>query len=389
MTRQVKDVALGVIFLLGIALLARLAVGQFNHEYERTLPATVEAPRAGLLLEKGSQVKLRGVEVGRVSKVEPAPGGARIHLALQPGKQRLIPADVRASIIPPTVFGSKYVELAGSTETDGPAIASGAVIDADHVTVETSTTFAHLAELLEAAPPAKVNAALTSLEAALSGRGEELGEFLTDLDAYLAQINPELQVFTRDLRSAARVAKTYADAAPDLVGVAENLTTTSNLIEDNPATLDAFLLSLRTVSTRSQRFLEANEDQLVTTLDVLAPTTQLLARYSPEFPCLFQGLVRALPLAEASIGGTNPGLTAESSFIPAIEPYRYPRDLPKVGADDPPGCYGLPDITGAVPPRHKVFDTGRDPYLNANPRPGVDLDNLAELLFGSLLGGTP
>ena len=151
-----------------------------------------------------------------------------------------------------------------------------------HVTVEINDTFAHLMGLLEATKPAKVNAALTALATALQGRGHEAGQLLTKLDTYLQQINPTLGTLQHDLPLARSVLGTYSalDAGP--AAYRAQPVTTSDTIQDNQASLDAFLLSLTTVSSKTTTFVQRNQHNLTTTLDVLPPTERVLAEYAPS-----------------------------------------------------------------------------------------------------------
>jgi phospholipid/cholesterol/gamma-HCH transport system substrate-binding protein len=303
-----------------------------------------------------------------------------------PDEMRLIPRDVRARIIPPTLFGGKYVELYAPSGSNDP-IAAGATIRASDVTVEINDTFAHLMSLLKATKPAKVNAALTALATALQGRGHEAGQLLTKLDVYLQQINPTLGTLQHDLPLAKSVLGTYSALTPALLRTARNLSRTGDTIQNNQASLDAFLLSLTTVSRKTTTFVQRNEHNLTTTLDVLPPTERVLAEYAPEFPCFFRALVYpAIPLAEDAIGGKQPGLGVLAQFLPPEPAYRYPRDLPKIAADAGPNCYGLPDIPMGQQHQHQVFDTGRDPYAHETGKPGLTPENLLELFFGPLNG---
>ena len=74
--------------------------------------------------------------------------------------------------------------------------------------------------------PADLNATLNALATALGGRGEQLGQTMDELDAYLGEIDDHLPTLREDLVKLADVADTYDLAAPDLLGVLRNVTTT-------------------------------------------------------------------------------------------------------------------------------------------------------------------
>lgn len=380
----------GVAFIVGVVAVVALSIAQFNRVFTSSDPLKVHAPRAGLLLTSGSDVKMRGVTIGHVTSLSATASGADLELAITPDELHLIPSDASAQIVPPTMFGGKYVEIIPPAHPSTEPIASGATIDATHVTVEINDTFAHLMGLLEATKPATVNAALTALATALQGRGTEAGELLTRIDTYLHEINPSLGTLQHDMTLGRSVLTTYANLTPALLQTARNTITTSDSIQANQASLDAFLLSLTTVSNKTSTFLQQNQHNLVTTLNVMTPLDRTLAEYSAEFPCFFTALAKTgLPLAEDAIGGKQPGLGVLAQFLPTEKPYMYPQDLPTIGADRGANCYGLPNIPMGHQDPHQVFNTGRDPYQDDSKQGGLTLGNLVELFFGPIRSQTP
>ena len=222
--------------------------------------------------------------------------------------------------------------------------------------------------LLRATKPAQVSSALSALANALDGRGEEAGRLLTQIDVYLRQINPQLGLLQNDLSVAKPVLGAYAYLSPSLLNTARHSPGRADR-SNNRASLDAFLLSLTSVSHHTMNFVNSNKHNLTTALDVLQPGVRVLAEYAPEFPCFFRGLAKALPLAESAIGGKNPGLGVLAQFLPPQTPYKYPGDLPKIGADTGPRCYGLPDIPMGKQVPNQTFDVGPEPVRHLQPHP--------------------
>ena len=120
------------------------------------------------------------------------------------------------------------------------------MIPADRVetNVELSKILADLFPLLRAVQPAELNYTLNALATALEGRGEQLGETLDQLDAYLGAISDKLPTLKQDLISLANVADTYDLAAPDLIEVLGNLTVTSKTVIEKADDLDVFFSDL-------------------------------------------------------------------------------------------------------------------------------------------------
>ena len=100
-----------VLFLV-IAALSTLTVLLFNGTLRKSVPLTLVSDRAGLVMENGAKVKLRGVQVGEVASIdaETNPGGAdlsKLNLKMDPGPFRYLPSNVEAEIKSSTAFGVK------------------------------------------------------------------------------------------------------------------------------------------------------------------------------------------------------------------------------------------------------------------------------------------
>ena len=68
--------------------------------------------------------------------------------------------------------------------------------------------------LLRTVEPAELNMTLNALATALEGRGDQIGENLETVDAYLKRLNPQIPALVEDLRLTAQVSDTYADVLP-------------------------------------------------------------------------------------------------------------------------------------------------------------------------------
>lgn len=109
---------LGMVVVV-IALVAT-AIAMFTGATSRTDTVTVQAPRAGLVMDVDAKVQLRGVTVGRVAAIRyDNDDTATIKLAMEPDQLERIPANVGVSIAAPTVFGAKSVELVMPSQPSG------------------------------------------------------------------------------------------------------------------------------------------------------------------------------------------------------------------------------------------------------------------------------
>ncbi|THJ16024.1 MCE family protein [Nocardioides sp.] len=382
-----RQVVYGFLFIGLIGLLIAGTIAQYRGAFEDNVVITVESDRAGLTLAKGAPIKLRGVEIGDVGEIDFDGETVMIELEIDHDKVHRVPADVTAQIVPPTAFGAKYVQLTTPPGSTAEPIEAGALIPATRVTVEVDEAFENLTEVLDVARPAEVNAALTAVAGAVDQRGLLVGELISQTDQYLVSLNPALPTLSSDLRVADDVLAVYGAARPDLIGTLTQTGEISDALVRQQVSLRAIERSLTTFSDEADVLLRSAEDGIVTTLTLLEPVTRTLERYSPELPCVVLGLVAVNGPMEAAIGGTNPGLTTHSRLIPRRDPYTYGQNLPLLGEDRGPVCFGLPHITpaeAALPP--PSMRTGANPHVGRQPTPSQSaLDTLLGLLAGGVI----
>src|SRR6516164_770220 len=116
----------GLVTVAVIAAIVAVAVGLFQGSFTQSVPVTVLASRAGLVMNTDAKVKMRGVQVGKVDSIEARPNGqAVLHLAMYPSDLHLIPANVVVDLTAPTVFGAKFVDLVAPAEPSAQPLHAG------------------------------------------------------------------------------------------------------------------------------------------------------------------------------------------------------------------------------------------------------------------------
>jgi virulence factor Mce-like protein len=377
-----------VVGLASVAVLAGIvffAVGMFRGSFGTTVPVTVVSERAGLVMNPEARVKMRGVQVGQVDSIENrADGKAVLHLAMDPSQLGDIPSNVTVNITSSTVFGAKFVELVAPPNPSAQPLAKGQQLDAQHVTVEINTVFQQLTSVLKAVDPIKLNQTLAAISGALNGRGEKLGQTVTDFDSLLKKLNPSLGNISRDLEVAPVALNAYGDVAPDLVDILDNTTKVSNTLVDQQKNLDDFLLSAIGLADAGNPVLADNRQALSDDLRMLLPTTALTSQYQENLRCGIQGLIPFIhtpPFDRA-------GVSVLTNFTFGVERYRYPQDLPKVAAKSGPSCKDqhLPVVPNNFRPPFLVADVGANPWAYGNQGLLLNSDALKQLLFGPIDG---
>lgn len=157
--------------IVAFALVA-VALISYNGGFQRTTRVYLDVQRAGLMMDAGSDVKVSGAVVGRVSAVEVHGSGARITLDLDTDKAAQIPTNVEARLDPTTLFGRKFVTLSLPDRAARQTLRAGAVIGSTHSPVEVSDTFELLLGVLDRVDPAQISSTLTALDRGVSTRGD-------------------------------------------------------------------------------------------------------------------------------------------------------------------------------------------------------------------------
>jgi phospholipid/cholesterol/gamma-HCH transport system substrate-binding protein len=356
------------------------------------VPVTLTSDRAGLVMESGAKVKLRGVQVGRVAGIE---GGnpVRLKLDLFPDQIKHIPANVDAQIRATTLFGAKYVDLVYPDSPSRQHILAGAVLRSRNVTTEVNTVFENLVNVLHQIDPPKLNAVLTAFADAVRGRGERIGEAITASNHVLGEINPRMATLQHDWRSLGEASHAYGGAAQNLLEIVRAFTTTSATITARASDLDTLLLNVIGVSQAGIDLLAPNKDNLVRAVNVLQPTTDLLLKYNPEYTCLLVGAKGWLDNGGYNVAGAQNGrsILLDDAFLLGSDPYRYPDNLPivaaKGGPGGKPGCGSLPDVAANYPVRQLVTNTGWGTGLDLRPNPGIGFPGWEN--FFPVTRGTP
>lgn len=374
----------GLLTVVALILVVIVSVGLFQDSFTKSVPVTVVADRAGLVMYPNAKVKMNGAPVGKVESIEHLPGGgAALHLAIDPDSVSAIPANVGAEITSSTVFGSKFVELVPPGEPSSQNLKAGTRIQGgDKVTVELNTVFEKLVSVLSNVEPAKLNQTLGALSKSLNGRGDKFGQALVDLDSALANLNPALDNLNHVLEVSPTVFNSLADASPDLLTTIANATRIGDTVVDQQGSLDALLLSAIGVADIGTEVLTDNRQSLSDVVHLLVPTTDLTNQYNPALTC---GLGALLPLANGP-GTPMPGATLLQGFFLGRERYRYPGNLPKVAATGGPQCTDLPNVGYEQRPPYVVTDIGANQAQYGNQGILLNSDALKQALFGPLDG---
>lgn len=345
---------------------------------------TLASERAGLVMDRGAKVKLRGVEIGRVGQVTRNRNQVTLELEIEPGEMKFIPANVAARIRAGTLFSAKFVELVYPSDPSPQRLTAGAVITSDNVSTEINTRFRDVADILNQVDPAKLQATLSALADGLRGHGEIIGQTITDTNEVLKEVNARQGTIQADRRAVREISEAYGVAAQDILTALDAAGTSSTTITDNAATLDALLAGVVGLARGGIDLIGSSQADLTDAVALFESTARLLFTYNPTYTCTLVGAKTALDTGylDATGGANGKSIILDSTLLFGPDAYRFPQNLPIVGAKGGPGgrpgCGSLPDVAANWPVRQLITNTGWGTGLDIRPNPGIGFPGYAD-----------
>src|SRR5258705_10064128 len=131
--------------IVGIIVLTTVL---FTGSLNSYVPVTLTSDRAGLVMESGGKVKLRGVQVGKVADISSGSDAVSLKLDIDPDQVQFIPANVDARIRATTAFGAKDVDLIYPNDPSSTRLQAGAGVRSQNVGTRGKTAFQNLVRVL-------------------------------------------------------------------------------------------------------------------------------------------------------------------------------------------------------------------------------------------------
>ncbi|MBD8507253.1 MCE family protein [Hoyosella sp. G463] len=376
-----RHVGLGVVLIVMIASFIATTMLIYRNAFTERVAVTLLVGTVGNALSAGSDVKLGGALVGEVTGLRLRPGfEVEVSLAIDGSSAHLVPSTATARIVPKTLFGERYVQLVDTGIRSRP-IRPGDVIeeDASGSAVDASRMYDVFYELLEAVPPAELATTLGSINAAMAGRGERIGEMMDRFSRMAASVNSEAPALEQQLGDIAELAETYSDVLPELVVALDELRGTTRTIVERRDDLAAMHQALIGAGRDSAAILEENQDRIIAITADSRETLEILARYSPAFGCslaYFAGLRDRLEVAFGK-GKGMPGLNLTIELANPRGNYVPNQDEARFFDERGPICYEPVDPAAGRFPQYPGGAPNTGAYAVPSRNPGQQ--DLAEL----------
>lgn len=229
----------------------------------------------------GDDVRIRGVPVGKIVKIEPEPLRAKISFWVD--RRYQVPANAKAAILSPQLVTGRAIQLT-PPYSGGPVMADGAVIPQDRTAVpvewdDLRTQLQRLTELLKPTQPGGVStlgALVNTAADNLRGQGATIRDTIIKLSQAVSALGDHSDDIFTTVRNLSTLVTALHDSADVLEQLNHNLATVSSLLADDPNKVAHAAEDLNAVVADVQSFVADNRETIGTATDKLSSISNAL-----------------------------------------------------------------------------------------------------------------
>jgi len=287
-----------VVLVAGLATVAvRSAYGAFSDDFQ----VKTRFQRAGQALKPGSDVKYRGVTVGKVRSIKLV--DRQVDVVLQLHKDAKVPRTTSATVRPKTLFGEKYVELAVEAKDEaGPYLHGGDRVRAAGTGEEVEQLLDSTDKLLRSVDIDEVATLMDELTRAAQGEGDDVARLIDRSVGATAVIRDTLDAKLQAIDSLQRFAREYRDVGPQINAVAGNLNELLPSFNAARADYERLLVTLRPFADHLSDFIDVNEANIDKLLDNGDNIVRVLTARKKNISETVYGLSRYMQAFAGAIG---------------------------------------------------------------------------------------
>ncbi len=315
-------VALGWYYL---RLPSLVGIGQYT--------LTADLPASGGLY-RTSNVTYRGIQIGKVTKVQPTVKGARATLSID--KRYRIPVDATANVHSVSAVGEQYLDLV-STGNPGKFFSPGQTITKGTVPSEIGPALDAANRGLSVLPKNKIGSLLDETAQAVGGMGPALQRLVDSTQTVVGDFKNNLSDVNDIIQNSAPIIDSQVNSGDSIERWSHNLNVLTAQVAQNDASLQRILSKAPpTADQVAEVFSDVREalPQTVANLEIVA---DMLKRYNkgleqllvflPEIGSIAQSVIASAPgsvLMDFNLSLNNPP-PCLTGFLPASE-WRAPAD---------------------------------------------------------------
>ena len=274
--------------------------------YKKLTNNTVVAyfPEANALYS-GDDVRIMGVPVGAIDKIEPS--GDKMKVTFHYANKYKVPANALASILNPTLVASRFIQL-DPPYRGGPVLADNAVIPIERTQVPTEwdqlrNTVNNIISKLgptKEQPKGPFGELIETYANGLAGKGNQINTTLDALSRSLTALNKGRGDFFAVVRSLALFVNALHADDQKFVALNKNLVQFTNSLTGSDRDLANAIQQFDGLVTTLRPFLAKNREVLTHDINNLATATNTLLQPDP-----LNGLETVLHVAPTALSNAN------------------------------------------------------------------------------------
>lgn len=229
----------------------------------------------------GDEVRIRGVPVGKILKIEPQPLRSKVSFWFD--RRYKVPAEAEAAILSPQLVTGRAIQLT-PPYTGGPIMQDGGVIPQDRTAVpvewdDLRVQLQRLTELLKPTQPGGVSTLGSLINTAadnLRGQGPTIRDAIIKLSQTVSALGDHSKDIFSTLNNLSTLVQALHDSADLLEQLNRNLAAVSSVLADDPHKVGQAAEDLNGVVADVQSFAAENREALGTTGDKLTSISNAL-----------------------------------------------------------------------------------------------------------------
>jgi phospholipid/cholesterol/gamma-HCH transport system substrate-binding protein len=298
---------------LTLAAASVLAGSKLWDDVEKNTYSAYFADANGLFV--GDEVRILGVAVGVIDKIEPQPTSSKVTFSVD--KQYSVPADVRAAILSPSLVTSRAIQLVPAY-SGGPKLNAGASIPLSRTAVPVEwddfrRQLEKLTDALQPDSPGGVNSVGELIDSAANnvrGRGDTARDTVIKLSQAISALGDHADDIFSTVRNLQLLVSALYSSSDLLASFNQNLAAVTTRLSNTPNEVGTALKSLDGALTDVRDFLAENREAMGVTVDLLGSITTALNDSRGDIkqilhvaPTVFQNFLNIYQPAQSAMTG--------------------------------------------------------------------------------------
>ncbi|OBH04578.1 MULTISPECIES: MCE family protein [unclassified Mycobacterium] len=306
---RVTAVSLAVTLVAASFLVAR----KLWNDVEKNTYSAYFTEANGLFV--GDEIRILGVAVGVVDKIEPQPASSKVTFSVD--KQYAVPAGARAAILSPSLVTPRAIQLVPAY-SGGPKLTPGASIPLNRTAVPVEwddfrKQLEKLTDALQPTTPGGVNTAGEFINSAadnLRGQGDTARDTIIKLSQAISALGDHADDIFSTVRNLQLLVSALYSSSDLLASFNQNLASVTTILTNSPNEVANAVQGLDGALADLREFLAENRESVGVTFDRLSSITTALNDSRADIkqilhvvPTVFQNFMNIYQPAQSAMTG--------------------------------------------------------------------------------------